>query len=114
MTPCQPSDRGSGTVLVVGGIGLLVTAVVLLALVGSLLVSSARAASAADLAALAAARELLAGNPCAAAGRVATTNSSELTQCEVHADGSVTVRVAVTVGGRIGRATAVARAGLAP
>ena len=31
MTPCQPSDRGSGTVLVVGGLGLLVTAVVLLA-----------------------------------------------------------------------------------
>ena len=39
MTPCQPSDRGSGTVLVVGGLGLLVTAVVLLAWVGSLLVA---------------------------------------------------------------------------
>lgn len=109
-------DRGSGTVLVLGAIGAL-TAL----LVGGLALASAahaagRARAAADLGALAGAQALVdaaGGRPCTAAGDVVRRNGARLLSCQ-GLDGVVDVRVAVPAVGRIGTATARARAGPDP
>lgn len=93
------SERGAGTVLMLG------TALVVLILSGSLLlllqttVAASRAATAADLAALAATdtvRELRTGDPCAVAGEVAGRNGAALAGCTVDPD-SRSVQVATEV-----------------
>ena len=89
-------ERGSGTVSVLGtaalGAGLLLAVAVL----GQASVTGARAAGAADLAALAASdarRGLSDHEPCALAGRTAARNGAVVVACEMREDG--TVRVAV-------------------
>ncbi len=92
------SDRGSATIVLVGVVALVL-------LVGSVALGAARdrvlstrAAATADSAAIAAAGAavgLVAGAPCAAAGRVANANDARLTDCRTA--GSV-ARVGVTVG----------------
>jgi secretion/DNA translocation related TadE-like protein len=112
-------ERGSGTVLVAGAIGA-----VTLASAGVLVVSEAihqthRAASAADLAALAAAAGLARGEPvdCAAAVSVATPVGARVVRCSGLRDGSVLVVVEVSTrwptawAGLPGSVTGVARAG---
>ena len=89
-------ERGSGTVSVLGtaalGAGLLLAVAVL----GQASVTGARAAGAADLAALAASdarRGLSNHEPCTLAGRTAARNGAVVVACEMREDG--TVRVAV-------------------
>ncbi|NYJ73411.1 Rv3654c family TadE-like protein [Allobranchiibius huperziae] len=109
-------DRGSGTVLMVG-----VIAVVLCVLGGGLALVSAvqasmRARTAADMAALAGESALLKGgvDPCAAAARVASAGGATLRTCTPTGD-SVTVDVTVVTGATarlgLGAATARSRAG---
>lgn len=113
-------ERGSGTVLVLGLCGVAVVLLTVTVLLGGAVQARHRAAAAADLAALAAADVLLgraAGQPCAAAGRVAAAQGGVLVRCDVAVDASVTVRVDVVPAGAaavLGTATTTARAGPAP
>ena len=110
-------ERGSATAWV-----LVLAAVVAVVAMGAVLVGAAvvtrhRAASAADLAALAAAGQAVAGNPsaCVIAARVAEANAAELTRCEVGPGAvvDVEVRVAARLGG-LGVREAVGRARAGP
>lgn len=114
--PCHRlgADGGSATVLVLAlSLVLLMTGVLLTAL-GAVAVARHRAAAAADLSALAAARALQAGaDPCAAARRVAVAAGAGVDVCSV--DGAA-VRVVAFVRpagplGQLGVAHAQARAG---
>lgn len=95
------ADRGSGTVLAAGAAVLLVLVTGVLLLVGAALAGSSRARTAADLAALAGAGELLRGargsGACATAGTVAHDNGAELLSCTVD-PGSPTSSLVVEVG----------------
>jgi hypothetical protein len=128
-------DRGSGVVLALGLIATTVMLTLAVITYGTASLARHRAEAAADLAALAAASTAsTVGTPtpltglarsarlarfelpapaaagCSRAVRVAAADGADLAGCQVNGDGSVTVRVAVTVAG-LGRATAVARAG---
>lgn len=108
-------DRGSGTVLVLCLMGVLTATTALLAALGAVAVARHRAASAADLAALAAAGRVLEGQQvaCAAAGRTVAAVGARVTSCALDGD-RVTVAVALRPAGLLaglGSATAVARAG---
>jgi secretion/DNA translocation related TadE-like protein len=110
-------DRGSATVWVLvlaAVLGLVAAASVL---VGVAVVARHRAASAADLAALAAAGRAVTGDPsaCATAADVARANAAELTACHVGPGAIVEVEVAIAV--RLGGAgvhTAVGRSRAGP
>ena len=109
-------DRGSGTVLMAGVLGLLVSLVVGVLAVVSAVVASHRAQAAADLAALAAASVLVRGEPwaaaCSAASTVAGSNGGVVARCDPGADLSVQVVVEVPSSvARVGVATARSRAG---
>lgn len=95
MTP--RSERGAGSVLVLGVVGAVVTV-----LAGTLVVVAGlrdvhRARSAADLAALAAGRPLTSGGTadCVGAARVAAVNGGALSICRELPDGTVVVEVGV-------------------
>lgn len=108
-------ERGSGTVLALGLCLLLILACAAVLLIGQALAASARAASAADLAALAAAdaeRGLRAGTACDTGRTVAELNGAALVGCQVEVPGS-TVRVVVEIdtGAPWGPAPGRARAG---
>ena len=112
-------ERGSATVWAVALAGVLAAVGLAAVLVGAAVVARHRAASAADLAALAAASRAVAGDPaaCATADEVAQANGAALTTCAVG-DGAV-VEVTVEVGVLLGplgtrSASAVARAGPVP
>jgi secretion/DNA translocation related TadE-like protein len=109
------SDRGSASLLVLSLAGVLALVAMLAVAAGSVAVARHRAASAADLAALAGADRSLQGpGPvCAAATRAAERVAAELTACRLAGD---VVEVVVTVRppgplGALGSARAVARAG---
>lgn len=117
------SQRGSSTV---AATALVIAALLLAAgvLAWSAVTRAAmQAASAADLSALAAAdtaRGLRAGDPCPAAGLLASANEARLESCVIEADGT-TVRVQVSVaitfsalGIEFPAASAQARAGAPP
>lgn len=111
-------ERGAGTVLALGLGLLLIVAASGIALLGQAFATAARAASAADLAALAAAdaeRGLRPGPACAVAERVASLNGAAVGSCTVEVPGS-TVRVVVHIdaGAPWGPATGRARAGPPP
>ena len=128
------ADRGAATVLVVGCCGMCLVLVLGLALALGAVKGSAHARSAADLSALAAATEIVAGmrhgdpgegpssGACAVAAHVAALNGARLRSCVLDGGVNVTVSVAVPVApGHLGRlpavsglTTAVARAGPAP
>lgn len=108
-------DRGSGTVLVLCLAAVLTATTAVLVALGAAAVTRHRAASAADLAALAAADRVLEGEAvaCAAAERTLTGLGAAVTSCRVDGD-RATVVVSVRPGGplgRLGAARAVARAG---
>ena len=114
-TKATDKEQGSGTVLVLGGIGVVVAvllgAVALLAAVNA----SHHARAAADMAALAGAMTLVDPSdprePCAVAAEFARQNQAILDRCATSADG-VTVEVRVSSGwSAIGPARARARAG---
>ena len=109
-------EQGSGTVLAVGLIGVLLA--LALALTGLVQAQSgaSRARAGADLAAIAGATALTSvhapGDPCAAASRVAGANGAALTACRLEGEDVVVgVSVTVTVLGLVRTATASARAG---
>lgn len=79
-------ERGSGTVLVLAGALVLLILLATTVLLGTAAANGARAARAADLAALAGAdvaRGLAPGDPCTVAEQVAERNDAELTACRV-------------------------------
>lgn len=114
--PNTEHEGGAGTVL-----ALALGAVVMLLLLGLLLLAQAgvmasRAASAADLAALAAAdaaRGLTSGEPCAVAASVAGKHDAKITSCSV-AGGVVEVGTELAHPFQWGVATGRARAGPPP
>jgi len=102
-------EHGFVTVAVLGLTAVLLGIATLLTTLGVIAVARHRAASAADLAALAGADHLVDGTACAVARRAAVAQSATLESCA--ADGiSVTVVAAVEIPG-LGTARARARAG---
>ena len=105
-------DRGSATVWLAGLAALIVLMALAALLQGSAVIARHRAASAADLAALAAALRVPDGAvaACAAASEIALRNGGSLTRCAVSGDD---VEVEVTrplVLGTLGSWAATARA----
>lgn len=101
LAPGGVAERGAGTILALGLGLLLVAACGAVGLLSQALGASSRAASAADLAALAAAdveRGLRPGDSCAEASKVAGLNDASVVSCEIEVPGS-TVRVVVEVEG---------------
>lgn len=121
--PARP-DRGSASVLTLVLVGVLALAGLACAGIGGLLVGERRAATAADLAALAAAEDLV-GNTraapqsaCERARRTSRLNGARLTRCQAGPpdgrDVLVEVVVEVDLLGRRWLATGAARAGPVP
>lgn len=104
--PTRVRDRGSGTVLAVGLVGVLATLLVAGLLVAAVALAGQRARTAADLAALAVAGRALegadTGTACASGGRVAEMHEAVLVSCALRAGvqglprAAVEVRVEVT------------------
>lgn len=108
------SDRGSAPAAALAWVGTTAVLVAALALLGQGVVAQARAATAADLSALAAADALAVGgdDPCAVAAEVATANGARLVACSVV--GQDVVLTSSVVAGPLPPAQATARAGPCP
>ncbi|MEH0108547.1 Rv3654c family TadE-like protein [Tersicoccus sp. MR15.9] len=92
-------ERGAGTVLVVGLCAVALALLGVLVLLGQAAAAQARAATGADLAALAAAdiaRGLRAGDPCAAAGSIAAANRVRVAGCRITDERGGTAEIVVT------------------
>lgn len=92
----RPSEQGSGTVLVLGMIAVLVLLLGLVHLLSASATAAAQAARAADLAALAgadAARGLTTQDPCGLAAEVVAANGAELSSCAVGGEFGTEVTV---------------------
>lgn len=93
--PRQIPDRGSGSVLVVGGTAAVLTVLVAVLVVVSALLAAHTARDAADLAALAGAQESVLGassaEACQVASDVARANDARLTGCDVGPGSVITV-----------------------
>lgn len=92
-------ERGSGTVLAVGIIAVLILLLSLTAVLGAAAAAKAQAQRAADLAALAAAdtaRGLAIGDPCTVAAEVAAQNGTALQECTVGGEHPNEVTVTVS------------------
>lgn len=100
------------------GLGLvLVMATASILLLAQATVTASRAASAADLAALAAAdafRGITVGDPCALARDVAIRNNASVLSCSEGAGETVQVRIELSAGSILGTASGLARAGPPP
>ncbi|MDO4242891.1 MAG: pilus assembly protein TadG-related protein [Actinomyces sp.] len=110
------AERGSGTVLALGLIGVLVALALAVAAIIQAQAAAGRARSAADLAALAGATALHSvlapADPCATAARVARANGAALEACTFRGeDVVVAVSVEAEVLGFPRQARAQARAG---
>ncbi|HCN39640.1 Rv3654c family TadE-like protein [Rothia sp. (in: high G+C Gram-positive bacteria)] len=117
--PCEDAERGSNTVTSLGLVCvLLVLGLTMAGLVG-VVSANHRAATAADLAALAgadAARGLSSGQPCTVAAAVAGRNGASLAGCALPSElsGTVDVRVTIPIEGPfafLGSAEGLSRAG---
>lgn len=117
MHPESEHERGSGTVLA-AALGLVVImAMAFVLLLAQSAVMAARAASAADLAALAAAdaaRGLTGGDPCTVAAAVAARHDARVTACAEGTGQTVEVRTELEAQTVVGAATGHARAGPPP
>lgn len=109
------AERGSASIWVLAAAGIIFAVAFVVVLYGAAVTARHRAGTAADLAALAAANRLWAGDPeapCSAAANVARRNGARLIAC--HAQGGVAdVRTTVHLHGllaRVGAAKARARA----
>lgn len=118
----QPwNDTGAGAVLVITVIGVLTCVAVGALAIGQFALDRSRAATAADLGALAAAEKALAGDQCGAAERVVGRNSASVERCAVEGldviievsveAGPFLARVAEFAGRDSPRVHAVSRAG---
>lgn len=118
------AEAGNGTVLMVAVVFLAFFALVVVLMLSAAGHAASKAATAADLAALAgadAARFLIPGEPCAVAGQTARTNQAILTECSRQGNNGeivkITVKVPVAMVGWLppfGHAIGVARAGPPP
>lgn len=117
--PCEDAERGSNTVTSLGLVCVLfVLGLTMAGLVG-VVSANHRAATAADLAALAgadAARGLSSGQPCTVAAAVAGRNGASLAGCALPSElsGTVDVRVMIPIEGPfafLGSAEGLSRAG---
>lgn len=92
-------EEGSGTVLVVAAVGVLLILSIAGLQVGTAASAAHRARAAADLSALAAASAIQAGqgDPCGRASDLASRNGARLVECAVAAGESVVVRVSIGV-----------------
>lgn len=91
-------ENGSGTVMALAGIAMLMTLFAVVHLIGAAAVGAAQAARGADLAALAAAdsaRGLASGDPCTVAEKVASRNDVVLLSCRVEGEHGTEVTVEV-------------------
>lgn len=113
-------DTGSGTVLTLGVVGAVLTALVTALSVTGALRAAHQARGAADLAALAAAhdssvRAAAPAQACATARDIAERNGARVVGCDVTAGSVVTIETAVAVplrlGGLVPEMTGHARAG---
>ncbi|MEZ2370185.1 Rv3654c family TadE-like protein [Arthrobacter sp. RCC_34] len=98
-------ERGSGTVLSLGLGLVLVTAVLLVVLLGQAATLASRAAAAADLSALAAAdaaRGLRNGDPCTVAAEIAARDGARLDSCELQGPSGDIAEVRTSVSGAFG------------
>ena len=110
-------ERGSGTVLAAGLALVVMTAMALMLLLAQSAVLASRAASAADLAALAAAdalRGLAAGKPCTVAAEVAIRHGAVVVGCTEGAGKTVEVRTELVERTVFGAAHGRSRAGPPP
>ncbi len=84
----RTSERGLGTILVLAVVTLLLAVLGGVLALGQTLIARHRAASAADLAALAAADRALEGNAaaCAAAAAIAAEHAAVITTCRLDGD----------------------------
>lgn len=108
------SERGSGTVLALALVFVLLVAGAAVGLVAQAGVLASRAAAAADLAALAAAdaaRGLAPGEPCAVAAEVAARNDARISSCSIEGGDTVQVGTELFTRSPFGTATGLARAG---
>jgi secretion/DNA translocation related TadE-like protein len=111
------SERGAGTVLLLGLAAVVVLLALTLAALGSAQRARGTAQAAADLGALAGATALRHGlDPCSTAAAAVERNAADLGACEVEPGGAVRVTTAsAAVGGGwwgdVGEAGARARAG---
>ncbi|MFC7487260.1 Rv3654c family TadE-like protein [Knoellia sp. CPCC 206453] len=115
--PGRWGERGSGTVLAVAAIGVLLVLTTAGLQLGAAATAAHRARTAADLAALAGATALQEGqaNACARAAAVAGRNDAQVVVCALGENDSVSIRVSMAVATRWpgvpDRAVASARAG---
>lgn len=120
--PCEAGrardrEQGSGTVLALGLVAVAVALFAGLLLLTQAAVMASKAATAADLAALAAAdvaRGLAPGEPCGAAEGVAARNDARVTSCEVLNGDVVEVATELSQPFSFGVATGRAKAGPPP
>ena len=120
----REAEEGNGTVLMVAVVFLAFFALVVVLMLSATGHAASKAATAADLAALAgadAARFLVPGEPCAVAGQAAQANHAVLTECSRQGTSGEIVKIAVKVPVAmvgwlppVGHAVAVARAGPPP
>lgn len=111
------NERGSGTVLAAGLALVVMTAMAVMLLLAQSAVLAGRAASAADLAALAAAdtlRGITTGVPCTVAAEVAARHGATLVSCSEGSGQTVEVRTELPGHPLLGAATGHARAGPPP
>lgn len=98
MTGGEAGEEGAGTVLAAALALALLLLTVLVLWLGQAAVSAGKAATAADLTALAAAdahRGLSTGVPCQVAAEVAARHNATLLDCKLLGGGSVQVQVAI-------------------
>lgn len=110
-------ERGSGTVLAAGLALVVMMAMALLLLLGQSAVMASRAASAADLAALAGAdalRGITDGEPCTLAAEVAARHAALVLSCSEGEGHTLEVHTELTQRTILGAATGHARAGPPP
>lgn len=113
LAACLP-ERGSGTILSLGLVAVLGVLLVGLLLLAQAGVMASRAATAADLSALAAAdaaRGLTSGEPCSVASSVAAEHGARLTGCKSTGGEIVEVTTELLQPFLFGPATGRARAG---
>lgn len=120
----KAAEAGNGTVLMFAAVCLAVFALAVVLMLTAAGHAASKAATAADLAALAgadAARFLIPGDPCSVAGHTARANSAMLTECSRQGTRGeivkISVKVPVSMVGwmpPLSHAVAVARAGPPP
>ncbi|WBL20458.1 Rv3654c family TadE-like protein [Citricoccus sp. NR2] len=113
----QHDDAGSGTITMLATLAVALTLLTGTATLNHAAIAAAKAAAAADLAALAASdadRGLMLADPCALAENTVARHSAQLESCDIEGDGVVRIHTVVETRLPIWNATGEARAGPPP